>query len=247
MAELGPKRYPGMALAVASLAAAVLTTAFAPEPASNDLVRITLPQATFFLARVGEKEQLYVVGIDAKHDERDVSTSSSGTKYISSNPTVLGVDRDGRVSANGFGTAVVMVQHGNLKAFAMFWVEDPVHPQPPRDVTNEVRITRLPVQITAEDPTENRFDQTIRITNVQAIPLLGRLYVVVAGLPPRAVIFGGRTKTVAPVGSPFYWAQLPDGLTLQPGQSVTVNFQTWLLSTERFDCTVRVFQSSVDP
>ena len=235
------------ALAAILTVSAFATTALELKPASDDLVRISLPQATFFLERVGEKQQLSVVGADAQHSERDVSAASSGTSFVSSDPAIVGVDRDGRVIATGFLTAVVTVRHDNLRAFAMFWVEDPVHPQTPRDVSGDVKLARLPVQVTAEDPTENRFDQTIHITNVRSIPLLGRLYVVISGLPQRAVVFGGRTKTVLLVGSPFYSAQLPDGLTLQPGQDVSVHIQTWLLSTEHFDYASRVYQSSVDP
>jgi hypothetical protein len=242
------KRTIAVLAATAILASATAATASrASKPGSDDLVRISLPQATFFLARIGENEQLYVVGTDAQHIERDVSPSASGTTYVSSDASIIGVDRDGRVSTKGFGTAVVTVRHGDLKAFAMFWIGDPVHPQPPLDVTREVAIARLPAHVTAEDPTENRIDQTIRVTNAQSIPLLGRLYVVVSGLPPRAVVFGERTKTVTPIGSPCYWVQLPDGLTLQPGQDVSVHVRTWLLTTEHFDFTARVFQSSVDP
>jgi hypothetical protein len=237
----------GLAATVLLVVSSAATAAIAPKPPRDGVVRISLPQGTFFLERVGETEQLDVVGGDAKHDERDVSSSLSGTKYASSDATIVGVDRNGHVRANGFGTAVVTVRHGNLKAFAMFWIEDAVHPEPPRDVTAQVKIARLPAQVTAEDPTENRIDQAIRVKNARSIPLLGRLYVVVSGLPLRAVIFGGRTRTVTPVGSTFYSAQLPDGLSLQPGQEVSVRIRTWLLSSERFDDTVRVFQSSVDP
>ena len=148
----------------------------------------------------------------------------------------------------GWGAAVVIVKNGGAKAFATVWVEDPAQPLPPVDVTDQLRVERVPAQVTAVDPSESGYVQTLRISNASSIPIPGRLYVVVSDLPPKAVVTeAGRTKHVEPLGSLYFWTRLPDGLTLQPGQSASVSLHMYTLTNTPVDYTVRVFRSSVEP
>jgi hypothetical protein len=207
---------------------------------------LSLVQATFFM-RPTSTENIYVRGEYPNHIERDLTSSVTGTTYRSSDPRVVKVDAEGDIRGVGWGSAVVIVKNGGVKAFATVWVEDPAQPLPPIDVTDQLRIERLPAQITAVDPAESSYVQTLRISNATSIPIPGRLYVVVSDLPPKVVVTeAGRTKHIEPLGSLYFSTRLPDGLTLQPGQSASVNLRMWMLTNTPVDFTVRVFRSAVE-
>lgn len=210
--------------------------------------RLNVVQATFFLNGPQATANLDVVGEYPNHVEHDLTSGDAGTKYRSSDTRVIEVDAGGRARAVGPGTAVVIIKNGGLKAFAMFWVGDPSHPLAPVDVTDQLKIERLPPQISAVDPFTNRYTQTLRISNAKSMPILGRLYIVVSNLPAKAVVTdAGRTKHVEPIGSLYFWPQLPDGLTLRPGQHVSADLQLWVPANTGVDYTVRVFRTSVEP
>jgi hypothetical protein len=210
--------------------------------------RLTVVQATFFLNAPQAKANIDVLGEYPNHLKRDLSSGDTGTQYRSSNTRVVEVDAEGHARAVGLGTAVVIVKNSGLKAFAMFWVEDPSHPLPPVDVTNQLKIERLPPQISAVDPFTNRYTQTLRVSNPKSMPILGRLYIVVSSLPAKTVVTdAGRTRRVEPIGSLYFWPQLPDGLTLGPGQHVSADLQLWVPANTSVDYTVRVFRSSIEP
>lgn len=210
-------------------------------------LRLRLVTDEFFLSPGETAATIDVRGVYANNVERDLTSSQTGTTYRSSDTRVIAVDPNGIARVRAFGTAVVIVKNSGRKAFASFWVDDPRHPSAPVDVTSRVIVTRETPQITADDPYENTYAQTLRITNPMPLPLPGRIYVVISNLPARAVIYAGRTKQVEPIGSPYYSLQLPNGLILQPGQSVTMTLKMYVLAREPVDYDVRVFQSLAEP
>src|SRR5271165_610805 len=215
---------------------------------SNAPERISLTQATFMMRAPGATENIYVQGMYSNGIERDLTSSTTGTAYRSSDTGIVRVSADGNVRATGFGIAIVSVVNAGRKAFASFWVEDPQHPLPPIEVTPQVRIDRLTAQITPFNALTSTYGQTLRVINASSIPLPGSLYVVISNLPSKTVVTGGgRTKVIEPLGSPYFSLKLPDGLTLQPGQSVSVKLAMWILGSQPINYDVRVFRTSVQP
>ena len=74
-------------------------------------------------------ERLRVKGVYANGVERDLSSSEAGTTYTSSDPAVVAVDRDGVCRPVGSGLAVVTIENGGVREYAMFAVDDPATPR----------------------------------------------------------------------------------------------------------------------
>jgi hypothetical protein len=92
-----------------------ITTTIAVRPTAVP-TSLTLPQSIFILRAVGKTARIYVVGNYADGSALDLSSSASGTTYVSSNPKVLTVDSEGNVTAVAFGTAAVTVANNGTKA-----------------------------------------------------------------------------------------------------------------------------------
>jgi pimeloyl-ACP methyl ester carboxylesterase len=177
----------------------------------------------------------------------DLSSSVTGTTYSSSNTAVLTVDANGNVQAAAFGTAVVTVRNNGLTAFLNFVVENPYSPLPPQDVTNELAISLSGLQL---NRTTGFYVQTATLENSFALPIAGPLYLVLVGLP-NGVTFttapSGLTQTIAPVGSPYMKLQLPSGLTIPPGTSISVPLQFLNPGRSRIGYTPKVLRFSGTP
>jgi hypothetical protein len=65
--------------------------------------------------RVFEVKSLSVGGVYSDGVEREITSSSAGTTYTSSNESVVKVDVNGKVTAQGVGTATITVKSSNLK------------------------------------------------------------------------------------------------------------------------------------
>jgi hypothetical protein len=65
------------------------------------------------------QEEIGVKGIYSNGVERPLSLGITGTVYYSSDVTVASVDPDGKVTPVGPGRAVITVQHGDHKAYAV--------------------------------------------------------------------------------------------------------------------------------
>jgi pimeloyl-ACP methyl ester carboxylesterase len=208
-------------------------------------VSLTLSQSNYVLTAVGATERIDVIGNYSGGIERDLTSSASGTTYKSSNTSVITVDREGNVIAAGFGTASVTVANSGVTAFATFTVEDPSHPLAAQDVTSQVNIVRLGFRV---DRNTGFFDQTIELSPRLSVPVIGPLYVELTGLPAGVTLVGaGSTENIAPVGSPYFTLTLPDGITLQPGDSLTETLQ--FLNPERAQIayTPKLFRTSTTP
>jgi hypothetical protein len=129
------------------------------------------------------KEQLFVKGVYAG-GERDL-TQSAGTLWRSSATAVASVDEKGVVKIAGPGIAVITAENHGVKGFANFVIEDPAHPVPPQDVTEQVKIEKSPLRIDPEGKAYNQFPltaQTVTITNTSGLPISGPLYLTVSDL-----------------------------------------------------------------
>ena len=63
-----------------------------------------------------ESRQLHVDGMYSDGVERDLTLSSSGTTYTSSNEQIVTVSPDGKMTAQGIGTAKITVRNGQHSA-----------------------------------------------------------------------------------------------------------------------------------
>ena len=63
-----------------------------------------------------EARQLHVDGMYSDGVERDLTSSTAGTTYTSKNETVVSVNSEGRMTAQGIGTAKITVTNGSLSA-----------------------------------------------------------------------------------------------------------------------------------
>jgi pimeloyl-ACP methyl ester carboxylesterase len=195
-----------------------VTTTIAVRPTTPP-TSLTLSQSNYILTTVSATERVDVIGNYAGGIQRDLTSSASGTTYTSSNTAVITVDSEGNVTATGLGTASVTVTNSGVKAFATFTVEDPAHPLAAQDVTTQVTVVRAGFRV---DRNTGFFDQSVQWNNTGSVPVIGPLYFVATGLPTGVtLISAGSTKSVAPTGSPYLALPLPDGVTLQPGQSLT--------------------------
>jgi hypothetical protein len=186
---------------------------------------ITLLQPYTHLTSVGATANISVLGHYPNNVQIDLTSSVTGTTYTSSNTNVVTVDAQGDVQAVAFGTAVLTVQNKGLKAFAVFVVESGTSALPPQDVTNMVQITQSGFQLNRAN---GFYVQTVTITNTLAVPTIGPLYYVIAGLPAGVTLSsagGGLTQTVQPTGSAYVKLPLADRLTLQPGATISLTLQ----------------------
>ena len=172
---------------------------------------VSLPQA--------HAEQLRVKGHYAKGVERDLSSSASGTTYVSSNASVVSVDPDGVLTVLGNGLAVVTIENSGVRDFAAFVVDDPARPSSPIDLSGQVSMRRGGLRLESNPRVVRSHSQQVTITNTSALPLAGPLFLSVTGLPKGVIAYGGD-------GGGRHSLSLPDqGLGLLPGQSVTVDLE----------------------
>jgi len=176
-------------------------------------------------------ERLAVKGRYANGVERDLSSSEAGTTYTTSNPAVVTVDRDGVCRPVGSGLAVVTVENGGVREYAMFAVDDPAHPAAPIDLTPHVAIRRGSLRVDANPQIVYDVVQEVTITNVTALPLVGPLFLGIADLP----------KGVLPLGDTRQLELPGSGLDLLPGQSVSVELRFLNQGDAPIQYTARVY------
>ena len=66
--------------------------------------------------RIFETKSLGVGGLYSDGIEREITSPANGTKYVSSDEKVVAVNSDGKMTAQGIGTAKVTVKNGNFSA-----------------------------------------------------------------------------------------------------------------------------------
>jgi len=221
-----------------------ITTTVAVRPTTAPL-SLSLSQASDVLTSVGDTDRIHVTGNYPDDLTLDLTSSASGTTYKSSNTKVLTVDTEGNVTATGFGTAVLTVANFGVQVFGIFSVEDPDHPLSPQDFSSQVNTASAGFRV---DRNTGFFDQTVQWTNTQTIPVIGPLYFVPTSLPAGVTLIGaGTTQNITPAGSPYFTLLLPDGITLQPGASVSQVLRFLNPSRTRIAYSPKIFRSLEGP
>ena len=179
--------------------------------AINRYNNLSLPQSSPVQLRVNGR---YANGI-----VRNLSSPDSGTTYKSSNPSVVSVDREGACMVIANGLAVISIENGGIRDFVMFVVDNPAHPGPPIDLSNQVAIRRGELRRESNPRVVRSHYQQVTITNTSLLPIVGPLFLDVTGLPKGVIAYGGD-------GRGHHRLDLPDqGLGLLPGQSLTVDLE----------------------
>ena len=184
-------------------------------------------------------------GVYADGTERDLSSPEVGTTYISSKPFVASVDANGNVTGHKPGVAVLTAEHRGVRGFTIVEINDRGHPLLPEDVTAELRVERGVIRDHPKPNSKLLFVQALRITNTGSIPVVGPLYVVLGKLPPDVKQWGmGGTEQIQPKDSPYADVPLPTtGLSLVPGESVTVQLEFLSPDAKSIQYELRVFRA----
>lgn len=93
--------------------------------ASSLLRNLAVEHSVEFLGNVGMSVQLRVEGTYMDGITRDLTSSLTGTRYLSSDPTVAEVGVDGKVTGLGFGYATVTVSNATQVAVVDLYVSSP--------------------------------------------------------------------------------------------------------------------------
>src|SRR5216683_3821885 len=91
-----------------------------PAPVS---IQLAPPQSTFTIN--GQSTQLSVVGTMPDSSTKDLSLQEKGTLYISSNPAIASVTKDGLVTAVSRGAAIITVRNEGASAAVQISVNTP--------------------------------------------------------------------------------------------------------------------------
>lgn len=204
-----------------------LTIIVRPRTAPKELI---FSNRNYFLSPSNSETQLYVTGRYPDGIERDLTSSAAGTTYLSGDPKVISVDRDGLCRVVGKGLSVITIENSGVRDFVMVVVEDPQHPNPPVDITNQVSIKRGSRR---EEQNGNRVIQNVTITNTTDLPIVGPLWLSITDVPDRARAYGDKVNV-----------SLADGLNLFPGQSVTAELTFLLWRNVSIDYKVRLYYAT---
>lgn len=225
------------------------TFAVRPQTAPTGLV---LSRREYYISDTPPtSDTITVLGKYSPAVERNLSSAASGTTFRSSNPGVITVDADGKVTTVSRGTAVVYVENSGVKATAVFVVEDPANPLPPQLITTLQTSQSIPVL----DSQSGFYNQNLQITYPGGVgtdtppPIVGPLFVILGGLPADVTLMNGTglTRAITPTGSPYVAIPIPDGTTLQPGETVTIPLQFLNPNAREIVYSTSVYRTSAVP
>ena len=208
---------------------------------------VALQQHNFLVAPGTSSQQLYLNGTYADGSVLDLTSSLTGTTYMTSDPSVVTVSSDGLVQIVGLGFGSIVAKTGSLSDSATFVVEDPASPLPPANLTSQVTIARSGIRL---DRNTGFFVQDLTITNAAAVPLPASLYLVFSGLTNGVTLVNksGLTETLTPVGSSYLTLPLPgEGLSLPPGGSAQFTLQFLNPDRSPINYTLNLYRTSVAP
>ncbi len=208
--------------------------------------QVAFAQRYYYIDPSVASEQLNLVATYADGSQIDLTSSVTGTTYISSNPAVITVSPDGLVTVVGAGFAVVAGVNGPAKDFAVFVVENAATPLPPQNLTPNFTIQQSGYRL---NRVNGFFVQTVVVTNTSSLPIPGSVYLILSGLPNGVTLVNqsGVTANVLP-GSSFMTLPLsPDGRTLAPGQSNTFTLQFLDPQRVAISYSSSVYRSSAAP
>jgi pimeloyl-ACP methyl ester carboxylesterase len=208
--------------------------------------RVAFAQEYYYIDPSVASEQLSLVGYYGDGTQLDLTTSVTGTSYVSSNPAVVTVSSDGLATVFGPGIAVITGTNGPVEDFALFVIENAALPLPPENVTSDFTIQQSGYRL---DRTRGFFVQTVVVTNTSNLPIPGSGYFILSGLTDGVSLVNksGVTATVLP-GSSFVTLPLsPDGRTLAPGQSSTLTLQFLNPNRSAIGYSTSIYRTSATP
>jgi pimeloyl-ACP methyl ester carboxylesterase len=215
-----------------------------PTPLSIALIQHNYP----LVLPPSRAEQLKLIGVYPNNVQRDITSSQAGTTYQSSNQAVVTIDAEGTFQALSSGTATITATNGGFTDYATFEVNTGSTPLPPQDLTGQVQVQPSGFVLNRQT---GFYVQTVVITNMAEIPTTGPLYFVIGDLPAGVTLINksGLTQTIVPTHSPFLGQlSLPgDGLTFQPGQSISLQLQFLNAGRVRISYTPKLYRASVTP
>jgi hypothetical protein len=174
---------------------------------------------------------------------RDVSHSSLGATYISSNPAVATISPEGVLTPVAQGMTFVTATFRGLKAYARIIVGD------------QIAVAAIPIDHTSEvsiaggnflfDRAKAQYVQQVTITNQSTLPLPKPLDLILIGLPSGVKLAEakGVTKKVAPLGSPRVYVSFDDPF-LSPGESVTLTLRFFNFNNQSITYTPKLYTGS---
>ena len=175
-----------------------------------------------YIFAIGQKKRVFVTGRYPGESEGDLTSSTTGTRYASSDTHIVTVDAEGNVESTGLGTATVTATNGGSRTSVVFVVEDPADPLPPQDLTALVSIAKSPLGLDEGATASYKWPvhvQTITVTNTSRLPIVGPLYLTVTDLSVDVRLYGGPNVPGARVL--YLRLQPKDGLTIHPDESAT--------------------------
>jgi hypothetical protein len=223
---------------------APVTVSVSPGVAPQQVI---LSQKYFYVSPTKvPSQQLHLTGTYSGGTQLDLTSSATGTTYVSSNTAAVTVTADGLAHMVAPGLAVITAANGGAKDYAIFVVQEPATPLPPIDLTTSFS---LKFSGFALNRNTGFFVQTVTITNSSNLPVPGPLYLILSGLPSGVTLVNksGITQKVQP-GSSFITVPLSiDGRTNAPGQSNTFTLQYLNPTRKAITYTATVSRSSTAP
>jgi hypothetical protein len=184
--------------------------------------------------------------------DRDVTSAEAGTIYASNNPESVSVDSTGFCSIHREGTAAVTAENRGVRDYAVFVIEDPKHPLGVENVSQSISCTKSAFRQQRGSvgfwSDEMLAVQDLTIINKSPAPAIGPLYLVLSDLPNGVkMVNGGLSKSFANAERSYIRLQLPDGLTLQPKESIVVSLQFGSANAQDIRYKCEIFRSSRQP
>jgi len=209
-------------------------------------VQVQLAENYYFIDPSSNPQQLALTGTYADTTTRDLTSSITGTTYVSSNTAVVQVSADGLATIAGPGIAAITATNGSASDYATFLIENASVPLAPLDVSSQFSIQQSGYRL---DRTTGFFVQTVTVTNSSNVPLPASVFLILSGLTPGVTLVNrsGTTQTISP-SSPYM--SLPassDGRTLAPGQTTTFTLQFLNPNRLPISYSASVYRSSTAP
>ncbi|NIP72504.1 MAG: hypothetical protein GWO16_05490 [Gammaproteobacteria bacterium] len=202
---------------------------------------LKIPPDDFLAFRTVAVKGIYGSGV-----ERDISDPVTGTRYRSSDTSVVTVNEHRVMEPVSPGRAFVVVEHRGLKGFVRVDVEGAGTTSgdfPPVDHTKDVSIA---ASVPRKREGSVRYDMDVVIRNDADLPLALPLHLVVTGLAEGVRVDDvGKTARVEPVGSPYVYVDVDEQHYLPPGSSARATVTFINFDAKPLDHQLRLYSGEV--
>jgi pimeloyl-ACP methyl ester carboxylesterase len=182
---------------------------------------VYLSEHNYYPSPTDGSQELHLIGSYPDGLLLDLTSSASGSTYVSSDTNVITVDSEGNFAITGTGIASIRASNSGFSDYAVFVVENPQNPLPPLNVTNSASITISGFTLNRQT---GLFvgHLTISASGNTAVP--GPIVLLLNDLSNGVSLVNGNGTTVnTNPGTPYMSLTLPgQGLLFAPGQSLTV-------------------------